>query len=80
MQLATKYYKDAGGTYEGKEVQRQQALEVEQRGLADQRGVREEKEMTEEDFAELLARVREMRNAMLFEEPCPLFEEEELHG
>ena len=38
-----------------------------------------EEGMTEEDFAEL-ARVREMRNAMLFEEPCPLFEEEELHG
>lgn len=36
--------------------------------------------MTEEDFAELLARVREMRTAMLFEEPCPLFEEEDLHG
>ncbi len=36
--------------------------------------------MTEEDFAELQARVREMRTAMLFEEPCPLFEEEELHG
>ena len=53
---------------------------MEQRGLADQGGVREEEEMTEEDFAELLARVREMRTAMLFEEPCPLFEEEELHG
>lgn len=36
--------------------------------------------MTEQDFEELLARVREMRTAMLFEEPCPLFEEEELHG
>jgi len=29
--------------------------------------------MTEQDFEELLARVRDMRNAMLFEE-------EELHG
>ena len=38
------------------------------------------RQMTEQDFEELLARVRDMRNAMLFEEPCPLFEEEELHG
>lgn len=53
---------------------------MEQGGLADQGRVREEKEMTEQDFEELLARVRDMRNAMLFEEPCPLFEEEELHG
>ena len=53
---------------------------MEQRRLADQRGVREEKRMTEQDFEELLARVRDMRNAMLFEEPCPLFEEEELRG
>ena len=52
---------------------------MEQRGLANPRGIREE-EMTEQDFEELLARVRDMRNAMLFEEPCPLFEEEELHG
>ena len=36
--------------------------------------------MTEQDFEELMARVRDMRNAVLFEEPCPLFEEEELHG
>jgi hypothetical protein len=39
--------------------------------------------MTDEDFEELLARVRDMRNAVLFEEPCPLFEtfeEEELYG
>ena len=36
--------------------------------------------MTEHDSEELLIRVREMRNAVLFEEPCPLFEEEELHG
>ena len=36
--------------------------------------------MTEHDFEELLIRVREMRNAVLFEAPCPLFEEEELHG
>ncbi len=36
--------------------------------------------MTEQDLEELQARVRDMRNAMLFEEPCPLFEEEELHG
>ena len=53
---------------------------MEQRGLADARRIREEKEMTEQDFEELLARVRDMRNAVLFEEPCPLFEEEELHG
>ena len=52
---------------------------MEQRGLADPRRIREE-EMTEQDFEDLLARVRDMRNAMLFEEPCPLFEEEELHG
>lgn len=36
--------------------------------------------MTEQDFEELLTRAREMRTAILFEEPCPLFEEEELHG
>ena len=39
--------------------------------------------MTDEDFEELLARVRDMRNSVLFEEPCPLFEtfeEEELYG
>ncbi len=53
---------------------------MEQGGLANPRRIREEKEMTEQDFEELLARVRDMRNAMLFEEPCPLFEEEELHG
>ena len=35
--------------------------------------------MTEQDFQELLARVREMRNAMLFESRA-LFEEEELYG
>ena len=53
---------------------------MEQRRLADARRIRKEKEMTEQDFEELLARVRDMRNAVLFEEPCPLFEEEELHG
>tara|TARA_Y100000004_G_C8808956_1_gene366769 strand:+ start:646 stop:765 length:120 start_codon:yes stop_codon:yes gene_type:complete len=39
--------------------------------------------MTEEDIKGLLARVLAMRNAVLFEEPCPLFEsfeEEELYG
>jgi hypothetical protein len=39
--------------------------------------------MTEEDLEKLLERVRDMRNSMLFEEPCPLFEtfeEEELYG
>ena len=48
--------------------------------MADARRIREEEEMTEQDFEELLACVRDMRNAVLFEEPCPLFEEEELHG
>ncbi len=52
---------------------------MEQGGLANPRRIREE-EMTEQDLEQLLARVRDMRNAMLFEEPCPLFEEEELHG
>jgi hypothetical protein len=39
--------------------------------------------MSEEDLEELQERVQLMRNALLFEEPCPLFEpfdEEELHG
>ena len=52
---------------------------MEQRGLAHPRRIRKE-EMTEQDFEELLARDRDMSNAMLFEEACPLFEEEELHG
>jgi len=39
--------------------------------------------VTDEDFEELLSRVKDMRMLLLFEEPCPLyemFEEEELYG
>jgi len=39
--------------------------------------------MNEEELEELQERVQQMRNSLLFEEPCPLFEpfeEEELHG
>jgi hypothetical protein len=39
--------------------------------------------MSEEELEELQERVQRMRNSLLFEEPCPLFEpfeEEELHG
>ena len=53
MQLATRYYKEAGGTYEGKKSKDNKLSKWSKRGLADQRGVREEEEMTEEDFAEL---------------------------
>jgi len=31
--------------------------------------------MTEEDYEELLEQVKELRMALLFEEPCPLYEE-----
>ena len=31
--------------------------------------------MTEEDYEQLLERVKELRMALLFEEPCPLYEE-----
>jgi|TARA_A100001234_G_scaffold93200_1_gene82174 hypothetical protein len=31
--------------------------------------------MTEEDYQELLERIKELRLALLFEEPCPLYEE-----
>lgn len=39
--------------------------------------------MSEEDLEQLQERVTLMRNSLLFEEPCPLFEpfeEEEFHG
>ena len=39
--------------------------------------------MNEEELEELQERVKLMRNSVLFEEPCPLFEpfeEEEVHG
>jgi hypothetical protein len=39
--------------------------------------------MNEEELEELQERVKLMRNSLLFEEPCPLFEpfeEEEVHG
>ena len=31
--------------------------------------------MTEEDYEELQEKVKELRMALLFEEPCPLYEE-----
>jgi hypothetical protein len=31
--------------------------------------------MTEEDYEQLLERVKELRMLLLFEEPCPLYEE-----
>jgi hypothetical protein len=31
--------------------------------------------MTEEDYEQLLERVKELRITLLFEEPCPLYEE-----
>jgi hypothetical protein len=31
--------------------------------------------MTEEDYEQLLERVKELRMTLLFEEPCPLYEE-----
>jgi len=33
--------------------------------------------MTEEDYRELQERVKELRMELLFEEPCPLYEEVE---
>ena len=33
--------------------------------------------MTEEDFKELQEKVKELRVALLFEEPCPLYDEDE---
>ena len=30
--------------------------------------------MSEEDYKELQEKVRELRNALLFEEPCPLYD------
>ena len=33
--------------------------------------------MTEEDYKDLQEKVTEMRIALLFEEPCPLYEEVE---
>jgi len=39
--------------------------------------------MNEEELEDLQERVKLMRNSLLFEEPCPLFEpfeEEEVHG
>lgn len=31
--------------------------------------------MTEEDYQELTQKIKELRLALLFEEPCPLYEE-----
>ena len=36
--------------------------------------------MTEEDFNELQEKVKELRVALLFEEPCPLYEDEDEYG
>ena len=33
--------------------------------------------MTEEDYRQLQNKVKELRIALLFEEPCPLYEEED---
>ena len=33
--------------------------------------------MTEEDFNELQEKIKELRMALLFEEPCPLYEDED---
>ena len=33
--------------------------------------------MTEEDFKELQEKVKDLRVALLFEEPCPLYEDED---
>ena len=33
--------------------------------------------MSEEDYKELQEKVRELRIALLFEEPCPLYEQDE---
>jgi len=36
--------------------------------------------MNEEDFDELEERVKKMKISVLFEEPCPLYEEDESDG
>lgn len=36
--------------------------------------------MNDEDFSELSELVEEMRISVLFEEPCPLYEEDESDG
>ena len=36
--------------------------------------------MTEEDYKDLQEKVKELRMTLLFEEPCPLYEEDEEYG
>ena len=36
--------------------------------------------MSEEDYKELQEKIKELRVTLLFEEPCPLYEEDEVYG
>ena len=36
--------------------------------------------MSEEDYKELQEKIKELRMTLLFEEPCPLYEEDEVYG
>ena len=36
--------------------------------------------MSEEDYKELQEKIKDLRMTLLFEEPCPLYEEDEVYG